>query len=111
MSEDFQNIPALSQDEEKETDSLRKVHIKKYRLIRSGNVKYLDMYVKDSDPFIRKAVAQFGGLKYVFQLMHDPDDSVRIMAAKNSNRNIATIMTKDPNNTVRKYAGQVLRST
>jgi len=111
MSEDFQNIPALSQDEENETESLRKVHIKKYRLIRSGNPKYLDLYVKDPDPFIRKAVAEFGGLKYVFQLMHDPDDSVRIMAAKNSNRNIATIMVKDPNNTVRKYAGQVLRSS
>ena len=110
MSEDFKDIPALSPNVEKQSENLRKAHTKKYRLIRSGDVKALQHFVKDPDPLVRSMVAKYGGLKFCFMLVNDPDDSVRIEVAKKADRNIATLMVHDPNSTVVKYAKQILQN-
>ncbi|MDE1905113.1 MAG: hypothetical protein KGH75_01500 [Rhodospirillales bacterium] len=104
MSKDFENIPALSAQEQDEAANVEADHRLKFRLIRSGNPKYLNRYVNDPDASVRRKVAKYGGIKYCMELVHDPDDSVRIEVAKRANRNIANLMLNDPNETVRKYA-------
>jgi hypothetical protein len=117
MSDDFANIPALSPEQgtqpltpeqEKQSEKVTMAHTQKYKLIRTGNPKYLAQFVKDPDAAVRKQVAKYGGLKYQMQLIHDPDDSVRIEVAKNGDKNIATLMLRDPNATVQRYVKQTL---
>jgi hypothetical protein len=108
MSEDFANIPALSPEQEKQAKNVQMVHTAKFRLIRTGNPKYLKQYVNDPDAAVRKKVAKYGGLKYGMKLLHDPDDGVRIEVAKNADKNLATLMLRDPNATVQKYVKQTL---